>query len=69
MSFFQKLKNIAKSNWSFLALVIFPVVRLIWRAVMGTSAKEKPRAASPSGNVYKRGDVIDVEVRKEEAKE
>lgn len=64
MSFFQKLKNIAKSNWSFLALVVFPVVRLIWRAIAGTGTKEKPRTSVPSGETYKRGDVIDVEVKK-----
>lgn len=66
MTFFQRLKNIAKSNWSFLALVIFPIVKLIWRAVVGKPSQGSgtSRPSVPSGDTYKRGDVIDVEVKK-----
>lgn len=66
MTFFQRIKSIAKNHWSFWMLVVFPVVRLIWRAVMGRSAQggASSRTAVPSGDTYKRGDVIDVEAKK-----
>jgi hypothetical protein len=66
MTFFQRLKNIVKSNWSFLVLVLFPVVKLIWRAVIGKPAQggASSRPPVPSGEAYKRGDVIDVEAKK-----
>jgi len=66
MSFFTKIKNFAKNNWSFGALVLVPIARLLWRAFIGDGKKPNASRSSslPTGDTYKKGDVIDIEVKK-----
>ena len=63
MAFFAKLKSLAKSNWTFVALVILPVLRFLWRLFVGKSSSSSTSPKTPIGDSYKRGDVIDVEVK------
>ncbi len=65
MSFFTRIKNFAKSNWTFGTLVLLPIARLLWRAFVGPSKPNSSRPSStPVGDTYKKGDVIDIEVKK-----
>lgn len=58
------MKDFAKSNWSFGALVLVPIVRLLWRAFFGSGKTPHTQRPTPTGDTYKKGDVIDVEVKK-----
>ncbi len=65
MSFITKIKSFAKSNWTFGALVVVPVLRVLWRAFVGDKKTPNPLRPTPiTGDTYKKGDVIDVEIRK-----
>jgi hypothetical protein len=65
MSFFTRIKNFAKSNWTFGTLVLVPIFRLLWRAFFGSGKSGSSRPSSaPIGDTYKKGDVIDIEVKK-----
>lgn len=64
MSLFTKIKNFAKNNWSFGALVLLPIARLLWRAFVGDSKKSGSARSVQTGDTYKKGDVIDIEVKK-----
>lgn len=65
MSFFTKIKSFAKSNWTFGVLVVLPIVRFLWRAFVDKSGSGSGASSQNRlGDTYKRGDVIDVEVKK-----
>ncbi|MEK9156757.1 MAG: hypothetical protein AAB448_01320 [Patescibacteria group bacterium] len=65
MPLFTRIKNFAKNNWSFGALVLLPIARLLWRVFMGDGKKASTSSSVPRvGDTYKKGDVIDVEVKK-----
>jgi hypothetical protein len=69
MSFITNLKNFVKSNWTFTALVVLPVLRFLWRVftdkkTSGASSTNPSSRKPIEGEIYKAGDVIDVEVKK-----
>jgi cadmium resistance protein CadD (predicted permease) len=63
---FARIKNFVKSNWSFGTLVLVPIARLLWRVFIGDGKKPNSSRSSStiSGDTYKKGDVIDIEVKK-----
>jgi hypothetical protein len=68
MAFFGNIAKLAKKNWTFVAVVVVPMLRFLWR--LFTRPKKSASVKGAPGNVitgetYKKGDVIDVQVKKQ----
>lgn len=67
MSFLRNIATFAKKNWTFFAMVLVPILRFLWRVVLRagkTSSAKAQKEHMISGETYKKGDVIDVEIKK-----
>ncbi len=67
MSFLSRAKNFIKKYWTFITVIGVPVIRFMWKLLTGTkssSSAKKNMFESLGSEGYKKGDVIDVEVKK-----